>query len=229
VTAHRGSVALVTGGARGLGVEICRQLAQAGIIVWCTARTIERAESTAEQLGRAGDVRAARLDVTSADSVRALADRLDRLDILVNNAAIDYDTDASALSVDLARVDRALDTNLMGAWRTAQAFAGRLRASDHGRLVNVSSQAGAISEMGGGLPAYHVSKLALNGLTRMMADELHADGVLVNAVCPGWTATDMGGGGRPVPEGARSVVWACLLDDDGPTGGFFRDGRPLAW
>lgn len=229
MTAHRGSVAVVTGGARGLGVEICRQLAQAGIIVWCTARTIERAESTAEQLGRAGDVRAARLDVTDADSVRALADRLDRLDILVNNAAIDYDTDASALSVDLARVHRALDTNLMGAWRTAQAFAGRLSASDHGRLVNVSSQAGAISEMGGGLPGYHVSKLALNGLTRMMADELHADGVLVNAVCPRWTATDMGGGGRPVPEGARSVVWACLLDDDGPTGGFFRDGRPLAW
>jgi NAD(P)-dependent dehydrogenase (short-subunit alcohol dehydrogenase family) len=229
LTAHRGSVALVTGGARGLGVEICRQLAQAGIIVWCTARTLESAQSTAEQLRRAGDVRAERLDVTDADSVRALADRLDRLDILVNNAAIDYDTDASALNVDLARVDRALDTNLFGAWRTVQALAGHLRASEHGRIVNVSSEAGAISEMGGGLPAYHVSKLALNGLTRILADELHADGVLVNAVCPGWTATDMGGGGRPVPEGARSVVWACLLEDDGPTGGFFRDGRSLAW
>ncbi|MGO9959646.1 MAG: SDR family NAD(P)-dependent oxidoreductase, partial [Solirubrobacteraceae bacterium] len=104
MTVDRGRVALVTGGARGLGVEICRQLAQAGMIVWCTARTIERAESTAEQLRRAGDVRAASLDVSDVHSVRALADGFERLDILVNNAAIDYDTDASALSADLARV-----------------------------------------------------------------------------------------------------------------------------
>jgi NAD(P)-dependent dehydrogenase (short-subunit alcohol dehydrogenase family) len=130
VTAHRGSVALVTGGARGLGVEICRQLAQAGIIVWCTARTIEHAESTAEQLRRAGDVRAARLDVTDADSVRALADRLDRLDILVNNAAIDYDTDASALSVDLARVDRG--------WRWRRTAAGPPTASSPSKAPSPS-------------------------------------------------------------------------------------------
>jgi NAD(P)-dependent dehydrogenase (short-subunit alcohol dehydrogenase family) len=229
VTADRGSVALVSGGARGLGVEICRRLAQAGITAWCTARTIERAQATAELLRSAGDVRAARLDIADGDRVLALADRLDRLDILVNNAAIDYDTDAEALTADLARVRSALDTNLFGAWRTAQAFAGHLRASEHGRLVNVSSQAGSISEMGGGLPAYQLSKLALNGLTRILAAELRGDGVLVNAVCPGWTATDMGGGGRPVPEGARGVAWACLLEDDGPTGGFFRDGRPLPW
>jgi NAD(P)-dependent dehydrogenase (short-subunit alcohol dehydrogenase family) len=126
-------------------------------------------------------------------------------------------------------VQRALDTNLFGAWRTAMAFLPHLRASGHGRLVNVSSGAGQIGAMGGGLPAYHLSKLALNGLTKMLAAELRADGVLVNAVCPGWTDTDMGQGGRPVADGARSVTWACLLDDDGPTGGFFRDGRPLDW
>ncbi|WP_272478078.1 SDR family NAD(P)-dependent oxidoreductase [Baekduia alba] len=133
------------------------------------------------------------------------------------------------MPADLARVQRALDTNLFGAWRTAQAFSAHLRASGHGRLVNVSSGAGQISDMGGGLPAYHLSKLALNGLTRMLAAELRADGVLVNAVCPSWTDTDIGQGGRPVADGARSVTWACLLDDDGPTGGFFRDGRPLPW
>ena len=91
---------------------------------------------------------------------------------------------------------RALDTNLFGAWRMAQAFAPHLRASAHGRLVNVSSGAGSIAEMGGGTPGYSIGKLALNVLTRMLASELRGDGVLVNSVCPGWTATDMGGGGR---------------------------------
>ena len=149
--------------------------------------------------------------------------------MLVNNAAIDYDTDARVLTIDMGRVRRDLETNLLGVWRMAQAFSDQLRASRRGRLVNVSSGAGQISGMGAGTPAYSISKLALNGLTRMLADELRSDGVLVNAVCPGWTATDMGGGGRPVPEGARSVTWACLLPDDGPTGGFFRDGQSLPW
>ena len=84
--------------------------------------------------------------------------------------------------------------------------------------------------MGGGTPAYQVSKAALNALTRTLAGELRGDGILVNAVCPGWVATDMGGaGGRPVEDGAASVVWGAVLPDDGPTGGFFRDGRALAW
>jgi NAD(P)-dependent dehydrogenase (short-subunit alcohol dehydrogenase family) len=177
-----------------------------------------------------GDVRSARLDIDDPADIAALAARTPRLDVLVNNAAIDYDTDARALTADLDRVRRDLDTNLFGAWRMAQAFAPHLRASGHGRLVNVSSGAGSITEMTSGrTPAYSTSKLALNGLTRMLAAELREDGVLVNSVCPGWTATDMGGGGRPVSEGARGITWACLLDDDGPTGGFFRDGREIAW
>lgn len=93
--------------------------------------------------------------------------------------------------------------------------------------MNVSSEAASLTNMGGGTPAYTASKVALNALTRMLAAELRADGVLVNAVCPGWVATDMGGpGGRAVADGAASVVWAATLPDDGPTGGFFRDGRP---
>jgi NAD(P)-dependent dehydrogenase (short-subunit alcohol dehydrogenase family) len=110
-----------------------------------------------------------------------------------------------------------------------QEFLPLLRASEWPRIVNVSSEAGAISAMTGGAPAYSVSKAALNALTRLLAAELGRDRVLVNAVCPGWTDTDMGRGGRPVAEGAASVVWAALLDDDGPTGGFYRDGRPLPW
>jgi NAD(P)-dependent dehydrogenase (short-subunit alcohol dehydrogenase family) len=105
-----------------------------------------------------------------------------------------------------------------------------LRASDHPRIVNVSSEAGSLAGMGGGTPAYTASKAALNALTRMLAAELRSERFLVNAVCPGWVATDMGGhGGRPVSEGAAGIVWAAALPDNGPTGGFFRDGRPLPW
>lgn len=224
-----GLVALVTGGARGLGVEVCRQLAQAGMTVWLTARDGGRAAAVAVELAVDGDVRAARLDVDDPDDVEALAARIERLDVLVNNAAIDYDKEARALTVDLDRVQRDLETNLFGAWRMAQAFAPHLRASRHGRLVNVSSALGSLAEMRAGAPAYSTSKVALNGLTRMLAEELADDGVLVNSVSPGWTATELGGGGRPIAEGARAITWACLLSDDGPTGGFFRDGRPIPW
>jgi NAD(P)-dependent dehydrogenase (short-subunit alcohol dehydrogenase family) len=177
---------------------------------------------------------ARQLDVADDGSVRAAAawvrDELGRCDALVNNAAIDYDTDARASSADLDRVHRAMETNLYGAWRTALAFLALLRRSPHPRLVNVSSGSGSLAGMGAGTPAYSVSKAGLNALTRILAAELRGDRVLVNAVCPGWVATDMGGpGGRPLEDGAASITWAVLLGDDGPTGGFFRDGRPVAW
>jgi NAD(P)-dependent dehydrogenase (short-subunit alcohol dehydrogenase family) len=150
--------------------------------------------------------------------------------VLINNAAINYDTWQSGVEADLGVVREALETNLLGAWRTAQACLPLLRRSPHGRLVNVSSGAGSLADMGAGTPAYSVSKAALNAMTRILAAELSEDGVLVNSVCPGWVATDMGGsGGRPVEDGAASVMWAVLLGDDGPTGGFFRDGKPVDW
>jgi NAD(P)-dependent dehydrogenase (short-subunit alcohol dehydrogenase family) len=177
-----------------------------------------------------GDVHAVRLDVTDDESIGALVDALDHADVLVNNAAISYDTWNRAATTDLDFVRAAFETNVFGAWALTQALLPRLRASGHGRIVNVSSGSGSLSSMGGGTPAYQVSKAALNALTRTLAGELRGDGILVNAVCPGWVATDMGGaGGRPVEDGAASVVWGALLADDGPTGGFFRDGRPLAW
>ena len=161
---------------------------------------------------------------------RWLTDTLGRADVLVNNAAILYDTGARAVTADLGTVRRAMETNVLGAWATAQALLPLLRRSPHGRIVNVSSEAGSIGGMTGGTPAYAVSKAALNALTRLLAGELRRDRILVNAVCPGWVATDMGGaGGRPVSDGAAGIVWAATLPDDGPTGGFFRDGRPLPW
>jgi NAD(P)-dependent dehydrogenase (short-subunit alcohol dehydrogenase family) len=123
-----------------------------------------------------------------------------------------------------------METNLFGAWRTTLTLLPLLRRATHPRIVNVSSEGGSLASMGAGTPAYQVTKAALNALTRTLAAELRSDGVLVNAICPGWTATDMGGGGgRSVNQGAASVVWGVLLPDDGPTGGFFRDGRPLPW
>jgi NAD(P)-dependent dehydrogenase (short-subunit alcohol dehydrogenase family) len=152
------------------------------------------------------------------------------IDVLVNNAAVNYDTGQRASSADLDDVRRTLDTNLFGAWAVTLALLPLLRASAAPRIVNVSSEGGSLTNMGGGTPAYSTSKAALNALTRMLAAELRSDGILVNAVCPGWVATDMGGaGGRPVSAGAASVLWAADLPGTGPTGGFFRDGRPLPW
>ncbi|MEU7027984.1 SDR family oxidoreductase [Streptomyces sp. NPDC046275] len=230
------TVSLVTGGNRGIGRETARQLAALGHTVLLSARRPQDAERAVADLapGLPGTLLPCRLDVTDADDVRALARRVEgefgRLDVLVNNAAINYDTAQRAVSADLDDVRRTLETNLFGAWQTAQNFLPLLRRSRHPRIVNVSSESGSLEHMGGGTPAYGVSKAALNALTRKLADELRAERILVNAVCPGWIATDMGGqGGDPVDQGAASVVWAATLPDSGPTGGFFRKGAPLPW
>jgi NAD(P)-dependent dehydrogenase (short-subunit alcohol dehydrogenase family) len=214
-------VALVTGANRGLGLEVARQLDALGYDVLAGAR-----DPSAVPAG----LRAVRLDVTDEASILAVRSSLRALDVLVNNAAIHYDTWQRVLDADLSVVREAVETNTLGAWRMAQAFADLLRASPAGRLVNVSSGGGSLTGMRDGSPAYSVSKAALNALTLMLADALAADGVLVNAVCPGWVATDMGGpGGRPVADGAAGIVWAATLPDGGPTGGFFRDRRPVPW
>ena len=225
-------IALVTGANRGIGLEVCRQLAQLGYTVLLGSRDLAKGEQAAAQLSGNLSILPRQLDVADGDSIERLRGQVEtefgRLDVLVNNAAIHYDTWQRALNADLDVVREALETNTFGAWRMSQAFAPMLRRSQHGRIVNVSSGAGSLTHMGEGTPAYNLSKVGLNALTRMMAAELR--GILVNAVCPGWVATDMGGaGGRPVEEGAASVVWAVTLPDNGPTGGFFRDGKLLQW
>ena len=224
-------VALVTGANRGIGLEVCRQLAQQGMCVLLGTRDAAKGVSAATSLAADGlDVRAVILDVTDAASIAALGRQLGPVDVLVNNAGVDYDTDQTTLDADLVRVRRTFETNLFGAWSVAQAMAPSMVERGWGRIVNVSSGAGSLTEIGCGPPGYSASKAALNALTRMLAAELSARGVLVNSVCPGWVATDMGGsGGRPVRDGAASIVWAALLPDDGPSGGFFRDGKPVAW
>jgi len=224
------TVSLVTGASRGIGLEVCRQLAARGHTVLLAARDAVAASAAADSVGATPLC----LDVTDpasiAEAASTLEDRYGKLDVLVNNAAITYDTWQRAITADLGVVRQAAETNLYGPWLMVQRFLPLLRNSGHPRIVNVSSEAGSLTSMGGGTPAYTASKAALNALTRMLAAELRTEHILVNAVCPGWTATDMGGpGGRPVNEGAASVVWAATLPDNGPTGGFFRDGRPLPW
>jgi NAD(P)-dependent dehydrogenase (short-subunit alcohol dehydrogenase family) len=230
--AGQAAVAVVTGGNRGIGLELCRQLADDGYVVVLGSRDAARGEAAARQLHRE-QVYALQLDVDDDGSVQAAArsvtEQFGRCDVLINNAAIDYDTDARASAADLDRVHRVIETNLFGVWRTCLAFLPLLRRSAHPRIVNVSSEAGSLASMGAGPPAYQVSKAALNALTRTLAGELRADNVLVNAACPGWTNTDMGQGGRPVHDGAASIMWAVRLPDSGPTGGFFRDGQPRPW
>jgi NAD(P)-dependent dehydrogenase (short-subunit alcohol dehydrogenase family) len=227
-------LALVTGANRGLGLECARQLMADGFEVLLGSRDAGRGAAAAQALG-SDRAKAVALDVTSDDDVTRCRDLIQRehggrLDVLINNAAIHYDSGQTPLTADWRVVTEAIETNLLGAWRVARMAAPLMRARRRGRIVNVSSSAGAWSSLGARTPAYSLTKLGLNGLTRMLAAELRGSGVLVNAVCPGWVATDMGGaGGRPVEDGARGIVWAAQLPDDGPTGGFFRDGRPIEW
>ncbi|ABD54239.1 SDR family oxidoreductase [Jannaschia sp. CCS1] len=227
----RPRIALITGANRGIGREVARQLAQDhGLHVLLGSRDLIKGEEAARERPNA---RAIQLDVADPKSVarafEQISQEVGRLDVLVNNAGIDYDTDQRASIADLTRVRRAFDTNLFGAWDVAIAATPLLKKGLSPRLVNVSSGAGALTGMGGGTASYGISKAALNALTIKLAAELRSDRVLVNAVCPGWVATDMGGGGRPIPEGAKGVVWAATLPDTGPTGGFFRDGNRIDW
>jgi NAD(P)-dependent dehydrogenase (short-subunit alcohol dehydrogenase family) len=229
-------VAVVTGGNRGIGLEVCRQLAITGMKVVLTARDGAKARLAAAELSRERlDVVPYALDVTdppSANGLMAFVEGgLGQVAVLVNNAGVFLDRDHSGLDVPMAVVRETLETNLLGAWKLAQAVIPAMRRNGYGRIVNVSSGMGAMSEMAGGYAAYRISKTSLNALTRILADELRGTNVLVNAVCPGWVQTEMGGprAPRPVAEGADSIVWLATLPDGGPSGHFFRDRRQIPW
>ena len=228
-------VALVTGANRGLGLETCRQLAQLDLIVILSARDFTKGDMAARQLIERGlDVIVYELDVSNQRHMEKIVHQLEqqfgRLDVLVNNAAILYDTWQSAVNADLDVINQALTTNVFGPWRLSQLCIPLIKRNRYGRIVNVSSGAGSLHYMTSGSPAYSVSKAALNAFSRILAADLHGTGILVNSVDPGWVATDMGGrGGRPVEEGAKGIVWAATLPDNGPSGGFFFDGKPAPW
>ncbi|MGE0024647.1 MAG: SDR family oxidoreductase [Hyphomicrobium sp.] len=232
--------ALVSGANRGIGFEIVRQLARLGVLAVIGARNKDDGLAAAEKLKPEGlDIPVVALDVNSDESpAQAVAEvkRLyGRLDILVNNAAILIDEpggfNASLFDLKADTMRRTMETNLLGPIRLIQAAAPVMRAEGYGRIVNLSSGAGQLSDMRSGYPAYRMSKTAVNALTRIAASELSGTNIKVNAMCPGWVRTDMGGANadRSPEEGADTAVWLATLPDDGPTGGFFRDRKPIAW
>lgn len=238
-------IALITGAGRtlGIGYETAAQLAAQGFKVILTARDGKVAEARAKELADKGlDVVACALDVTDESSVSNTVSQIERdyghLDVLINNAAIIGAMDEHAVGADLNAAHQLIEANLFGPWRLTQALLPLLRKSEHPRIVNVSSGAGSHGDPAFGLTTgvmntpYAVSKAALNALTVQFAIEEKSNRVLVNAVCPGFTATFEGAeqmGARPVKEGAASIVWGALIPDSGPTGGFFRDGKALPW
>jgi NAD(P)-dependent dehydrogenase (short-subunit alcohol dehydrogenase family) len=231
-------VALVTGANRGIGREVSRQLAQRGYEVLLSARDAEAATTAAEEIARAtgATVRPLTLDVADPESIERAAEQVSRdagrLDVLVNNAGIGSDFGVSGTAPDFEAIEAALRTNFYGPYRLTIGLLGLLRQSASPRVVNVSSGMGGVAEMGGWSPGYRVSKAALNAMTRILSTELAGEGFLVNSACPGFVATDMGGpmgATKTVEDGAAGVVWLATLPDDGPTGGFFRDGRPVAF
>ena len=231
-------VSLVTGANRGIGLEIARQLAQSGNRVILGARNIAQGEAAARVLSSNGaKAFPAELDVTNEAAIEKLVHKISsddgRLDILVNNAGILIDESDLPSETNPKTVRTTLETNLLGPWRLCQALIPLMKRNNYGRIVDVSSGAGALSEMSGSLyaPAYSISKTALNALTIMFASELRGSNILVNAVCPGWVRTDMGGTSAPrsVEEGADTAVWLATLPDNGPAGGFFRDRTRIEW
>ena len=236
---------LISGASGGLGRAVAERLARAGAAVVITSRDPGRAAAAAAELAGAGEVRAlpAGLDVADAGSVdaavRAVADLTGRLDVLVNNAAAYADWGETATGADLAASRAVMDANLYGTWQMIQAFLPLLRRSEHPRIVIVASGAGSHGDEQYGLTArrgaaasYGISKAAVLALTATLAAELGGTPVIVNAVDPGLTATWPGAeamGARPVAESVPGIIWAATLPDDGPRGGFFRDGRPHPW
>jgi NAD(P)-dependent dehydrogenase (short-subunit alcohol dehydrogenase family) len=232
--------ALVSGANRGIGFEIVRQLARLGVLAVIGSRDANEGQAAADKLKSEGlDVPVVTLDVGEEGSAaRAVAEvqRLyGRLDVLVNNAAILIDAPggfkASLFDLKPETVRLTMETNLIGPIALIQAAVPLMRAHSYGRIVNVSSSAGQLAEMGSGYPSYRMSKTALNALTRITAAELGNGPIKVNAMCPGWVRTEMGGANadRSPEEGADTAVWLASLPDDGPTGGFFRDRKPIAW
>lgn len=225
-------VALVTGANRGMGLETARQLHARGLRVALTGRDLAALERASADLS--GSL-AVRLDVTDPASVEAAHRRIQEVlgpvDVLVNNAAVLLFEDETVLSIPHDAFEQTLRTNLLGAIETCRVCVPAMAERGYGRVVNVSSGAGQLAGMSTYAPAYAISKAALNAFTRILAETYRGRGVLANVVDPGWVRTDMGGSSAPrsVQRGADTTVWLATLPDDGPTGGFFRDHRPIPW
>ncbi|WP_235737805.1 SDR family oxidoreductase [Nocardioides alcanivorans] len=250
VTTTATKVALITGGNRGLGLATARLLGQAGATIIIAARDeVQSHEAVVALRSENIYANALHVDVNDPASIAEAVDRVarehGRLDILVNNAGILPEATAPEADqpLDLGLFTRTLSTNLLGAVAVTQAFLPLLTASDAGRIVNVSSTMGSLSDQvnpespyfGMILPAYQTSKAALNGLTIALSKALADSAVKVNSVCPGWVQTDLGGpvnraaAPTTADEAAQIIATAALLDDEGPSGTFFDAAGAVGW
>ena len=229
-------IVLITGANRGIGREVARQLAERGVRVVLGVRRPEAGKKTAAELGALGKVEVLEIDIADTAGIQRaaqqLAARVDHLDVLVNNAGMLEDGTSTALNVGADVVRRTFETNALGPLQVAQAMVPLLlKAPDGARIINVSSGAGALGEMTNWAPAYSISKTALNAVTRQLAAALRTRDVAVNAVCPGWVRTDMGGAGasRTVDQGADTIVWLATEAPRSLTGKFLRDRKVIGW
>jgi NAD(P)-dependent dehydrogenase (short-subunit alcohol dehydrogenase family) len=229
-------LAVVTGGNRGIGFETCRQLSQLGFLTILTSRDENKGKAAVESLSQeGGDLIYHQLDVADFDSITKLAsyvkEEFKRCDVLVNNAGVFLDRGNSVLDVPMEVLQETLGINFFGALNMCRVFVPLMRKNKYGRIVNVSSGMGSIASMGGYSAAYKLSKLVMNGLTRILADEIKDTNIKVNTMAPGWVRSDMGGPSAPrsLAQGADTIIWLATLQDDGPTGGFFEDRKSIPW
>lgn len=236
MTPPNGRVALVTGANRGMGLETCRQLLGRGLRVVMSGRDGDATERARRGIGDLShNAISVRLDVTDPASIeaahRTILKRVGGVDVLVNNAAVLLFENDDVLSIPAEGFGRTFETNLFAVIEVCRVFVPSMADRGYGRIVNVSSGAGQLAGMSTYAPAYSMSKAALNAFTRILAETYRGRGVLANAVDPGWVRTDMGGPSAPrsVQRGVETTVWLATLPDGGPTGGFFRDRRRIAW
>lgn len=229
-------VALVTGGNRGIGYELVRQLALKDFKVILASRDPKMGHKAVQKLKKSNlDVSFLVMDVNDQESIRQGAvtvnERYGRLDVLINNAGVYLDGNQKLMAMDPSILERTIETNFFGAYYTIRSFIPFMEKQGYGRIINVSSEYGEMSEMSSpGVGAYKLSKFALNGLTRMVAAEVKGD-IKVNAVDPGWVSSDMGGPSAPrtPKQAAESILWLATIGTEGPNGGFFRDGKQIDW
>ncbi|MEL6224538.1 MAG: SDR family NAD(P)-dependent oxidoreductase [Cyanobacteria bacterium J06627_8] len=225
--------ALVTGGNRGIGFAIARELLAQNYHVIITATSFERAKQAASDLAEAGTVTPIELNVGVDDSITQALEttrqHVDHLDVLINNAGIYPDKGVNILTIDRQQLDDTLNINTLGPVQMVQTFLPLLERSEDARVINVSSGYGEIHGLSADVPSYCLSKLALNGATIMLSQALRSKGIAVNAMGPGWVRTDMGGASAPrSPEqGADTAIWLATEAPHNETGKFWRDRQAI--
>jgi len=225
---------LITGSNKGIGLEIARQLGKQGHRIILSGRDASRLAKAAQHLAPEKiKLEMLVMDVHHDESIRKAAKQFSelgiKLDVLINNAASLSKADRGLLSDDIAVLEETLEVNSLGPLRVARAFLPSMNIP--GRIINISSGGGSMTDpVEGWSPAYCVSKSLLNAITRHLSHELADKDISVNAVCPGWVKTDMGGKSAPgtVEEGADTVVWLATKEKI-PTGKFFRGRKVIPW